>query len=164
MMLVSERAWPHQRRATTVHSIRVDGACFCGYLTFEAEIDPETVRLCHCTDCQTIGSTAFRVVVPAIEGSFRLVSGKPTIYVKVADSGNRRNLAFCPTCGTAIYSAPAHSNSGFFGLRAGTLRQYRDLVPTHQYWCRSALPWLDHLAGIPGHDTGSGAASPKTTS
>jgi hypothetical protein len=133
--------------------MKVDGACFCGALTFEAEIDPEAVELCHCTDCQRIASSAFRVVVAAEAGSFRLLTGQPTIYVKTADSGHRRSLAFCPTCGTAIYSAPADGCSQFFGLRAGTLRQYRQLVPKRQYWCRSALPWLHDLAGLPGEDT-----------
>ena len=125
--------------------MKVDGSCFCGYLTYEAEIDPASVGLCHCTDCQTIASVAFRVIVPALDGSFRLLSGHPTIYVKTADSNNRRNLAVCPTCGTAIYSSPADGNSQFLGLRAGTLRRYRELVPSHQTWCRSALPWLDRL-------------------
>ena len=133
--------------------MRVDGACFCGYLTFEAEIDPATVELCHCRDCQTIGSSAFRVVVPAMEGTFRLLTGIPTIFVKTAESGHRRNLAFCPQCGTAIYSGPADENSKFFGLRAGTLHQYRDLVPTRQYWRRSALPWIDHLEDIQTYET-----------
>src|SRR5262245_38724043 len=133
--------------------MNVDGSCFCGYLRFEAGVDPKTVVLCHCTDCQILSSSPFRIIVPAIEGSFRLLAGRPTVYVKTADSGHRRNLAFCPTCGTAIYSAPADSSSQFFGLRAGTLRQYRDLVPMHQVWFRSALPWLEHLAEIPRHDT-----------
>ena len=133
--------------------MKVDGSCFCGELTFEAEIDPSTVELCHCRDCQVLSSSAFRIVVPAIEGGFRLLSGTPTIYVKIAESGNRRSLAFCPTCGTAIYSAPADGKSGYFGLRAGTLRQRLDLVPRAQYWRRSALPWVDHLEGFPAHDT-----------
>jgi len=141
-------------------AMKVDGACFCGQLTYAAEIDPETVLLCHCTDCQTLGGAAFRVVAPALAGSFRLLSGQPTIYVKVADSGNRRRQAFCPTCGTAIYSAPADGDSGHFGLRASTLRQYRDLVPRNQYWCRSALPWLDSLGEIPRHDGSRGATPP----
>ena len=140
-------------------AMKVDGACFCGHLTFEAEIDPEAVLLCHCTDCQTLGGAAFRVVAPAIAGSFRLLSGRPTIYVKVADSGNRRRQAFCPVCGTAIYAAPADGGGGHLGLRAATLRQYRDLIPRNQYWCRSALPWLDRLGEIPRHDTSRGASS-----
>jgi hypothetical protein len=133
--------------------MKVDGSCFCGFIAFQAEIDPATVILCHCKDCQTFASSAFRVVVPALEGSFRLLSGEPTIFVKTAESGNCRKQAFCPTCGTSIYGAPADSDSRYFGLRAGTLRQYRDLVPTHQYWCRSGLPWLDHLGEISSDDT-----------
>jgi hypothetical protein len=133
--------------------MKVDGSCFCGQLTFEAQIDPSTVELCHCRDCQVLSSSAFRIVVPATEGSFRLLSGTPTIYVKVAESGNRRNLAFCPICGTAVYSAPADGKPGYFGLRAGTLKQRLDLVPGAQYWRRSALPWVDHLEQLPRHDT-----------
>jgi hypothetical protein len=125
--------------------MKVDGSCFCGYLTYAAEIDPATVQLCHCKDCQILGGSAFRVVVPAVEGSFRLLTGEPTIYVKTAESGNHRNLAFCPKCGTAIYSGPADANSMYFGLRAPTLRQFRKLVPMHGVWRRSLGP-LDRQA------------------
>ena len=133
--------------------MKVDGSCFCGDLTFEAEIDPATVELCHCGDCQRIASSAFRIVVPALPGSFRLLTGTPATYVKTAESGNRRNLAFCPTCGTAIYSGPADSSSQYFGLRVGTLRQRLELAPQKQYWRRSALPWVDHIGDIESHET-----------
>ena len=53
--------------------MHVDGNCFCGYLTFEAEIDPASVQLCHCSDCQIFSSSAFRIVVPARPGSFRML-------------------------------------------------------------------------------------------
>jgi len=59
------------------------------------QIDPVTVEVCHYRDWQVLASSAFRIVVPALEGSFRLLSGTPTIYVKVVESGNRRDLAFC---------------------------------------------------------------------
>jgi hypothetical protein len=32
--------------------MKIDGACHCGYITYVAEIDPDNVGLCHCTDCQ----------------------------------------------------------------------------------------------------------------
>jgi hypothetical protein len=131
--------------------VKVDGACFCGYLAFEAEIDPATVVLCHCRDCQILSGSAFRIVVPAIEGTFRLTSGTPTIYAKVADSGNRRNLAFCPKCGTAIYSGPADEKSKYFGLRVGALRQRLELTPREQHWHGSALPWIDNLRDLLVH-------------
>src|SRR5215510_302316 len=85
--------------------MKVDGSCHCGTIRFEAEIDPNKVVLCHCTDCQTLSGTAFRTVVPAIAGTFRLLSGAPTVYVKTGESGNKREQTFCPDCGTPIYSA-----------------------------------------------------------
>jgi len=34
--------------------MKIDGRCHCGYVSFEAEADPETTTLCNCTDCQTM--------------------------------------------------------------------------------------------------------------
>ena len=44
--------------------MKVDGACHCGRITFEAEIDPERVRICHCSDCQVLSGSAFRITAP----------------------------------------------------------------------------------------------------
>ena len=33
--------------------MKIDGGCHCGVITFEGEIDPEKVGICHCADCQT---------------------------------------------------------------------------------------------------------------
>ena len=32
--------------------MNVTGGCHCGQITYEAEVDPTTVRVCHCSDCQ----------------------------------------------------------------------------------------------------------------
>jgi hypothetical protein len=45
--------------------MKIDGACHCGRISYEAEIDPDDVTICHCTDCQTLSGSAFRIVVPA---------------------------------------------------------------------------------------------------
>jgi hypothetical protein len=34
--------------------MKVDGACHCGEIAYQAEVDPNTVGICHCTDCQTL--------------------------------------------------------------------------------------------------------------
>jgi hypothetical protein len=131
--------------------MKVDGSCHCGRITFEAEVDPGKVMICHCTDCQTLSGTAFRTVVPATEGTFRLLSGELKIYVKVAESGNERQQAFCGDCGTPIYSAP-NGGKGMMGLRVGALRQRGALVPSRQIWYRSAQNWLGALTAIPRGD------------
>jgi hypothetical protein len=133
--------------------MKVDGGCLCGQVTYEAEIDPERVAICHCTQCQTHSATAFGVVAPIVDGKFTLLTGTLKTYVKTADSGNRREQGFCPECGTRIYARSADGGPGLFGLRVGTINQRADLTPKVQIWHRSALPWVGDLGDIPTLET-----------
>jgi hypothetical protein len=128
--------------------MKIDGACHCGAIAYAAEIDPAGVRLCHCTDCQTLSGSAFRVTVSAVDGSFALLSGQPKIYIKMAESGARRAHAFCGDCGTPIYATSAGEGLKKYGLRVGTIRQRAELRPARQYWCRSALDWAMNLQAV----------------
>ena len=135
--------------------MHVDGTCHCGYITYAAEIDPAKVIICHCKDCQVLSSSAFRMVVLAEYGSFRLLSGEPTIYIKTADSGRKRAHAFCPKCGTQMYATPPVANPEHYGLRVGSIRQRAQLRPSRQLWCRSAFDWVNDIASLPKSDSSS---------
>ena len=128
--------------------MKIDGGCLCGNITFVAEVDPEKVRICHCTDCQTITGSAYRVIVFAAKDAFELRGGKPKVYIKTAESGSKRAQGFCPECGTPIYSTAA-SDPQFYSLRVGTIRQRAELRPKLQQWYRSALPWAMDLRAVP---------------
>ena len=82
--------------------MHVDGSCHCGQITYEAEIDPDKVSLCNCTDCQMLTGSAFRVSVQAPAAGFRLLTGQPKVYIKIADSGARRRHSFCPNCSAPV--------------------------------------------------------------
>ena len=69
--------------------MHIDGGCHCGFIKYEAEVDADSVGICHCTDCQTLTGTAYRTTVQSLKGAFKLVSGTPKIYVKTAESGNQ---------------------------------------------------------------------------
>lgn len=127
--------------------MRIDGSCHCGHITYEAEVDPAAVSVCHCTDCQVLTGTAFRTTVPARQENFRLAGGEPRVYIKTAESGNKRAQAFCPQCGTPIY-ATSPTDPQIYGIRTGTARQRAELRPRKQIWCRSALPWASNLGSI----------------
>ncbi len=129
--------------------MRIDGGCHCGRITYEADVDPEKVGVCHCTDCQTLSGSAFVAYVQVPREAFRL-RGEPKIYVKTTESGSRRAQAFCPECGTRLY-ASAEKDPQVFNLRLGTVRQRAALTPRAQVWCRSALPWVMDLASIKQH-------------
>jgi len=131
--------------------MKVEGGCHCGRIAYEAEVDPNAVGICHCTDCQTLTGSAYRVSAPAPAASFRLLRGEPKVYIKTADSGTRRAHAFCGDCGSPIYAA-APQDTPTYSLRVGALRQRAELPPRRRIWCRSALPWSLDLVGLPERD------------
>ncbi len=111
--------------------MKVTGGCHCGQITYEAEVDPATVRVCHCTDCQTLSGTAFRTNISTLPGTFVLKSGTPRIYTKTAESGNKRTHAFCPDCGAPIYAATPAPTPLTVGLRVGGIDQRAQFKPPH---------------------------------
>jgi hypothetical protein len=128
--------------------MQVNGTCHCGAVSFTAEIDSGRVMACHCTDCQVMSGSAFRMVVVAPIEKFA-VRGVIKSYVKIADSGNRRAQVFCPECGTPLY-ATAPENPSSVSIRLGCVEQRAQLKPAVQIWQHSALPWLSELASVPG--------------
>lgn len=126
--------------------MHIDGACHCGRIVYEAEIDPDKVVICHCTDCQTISGAPFRVNVPVLTQNFHL-TGEPRVYIKRGDSGAEIATAFCGHCGAAMYSSK-RDNPTYFNLRLGAVKQRAQLPPKMQGFCRSALPWAIDITAV----------------
>jgi hypothetical protein len=130
--------------------MKVNGSCHCGRIQYEAEVDPERVSLCHCTDCQTLSGSPYRASVPAPAATFRLLSGKPKAYVKIAESGSRRRHAFCPDCGAPVSSSDDSDHPPSYSLRIGCLAQRAQLAPKRRIWCKSEVPWSQDVRAVPG--------------
>lgn len=126
--------------------MKIDGGCHCGALSFRAEVNPDNVILCHCTDCQTISGAPYRVNVPVLMTKFDL-TGEPKRYVKTGDSGAEVVTTFCETCGSALYSARGE-RPDFVFLRVGAVNQRSELPPKAQGFCSSAMPWAMDLSGV----------------
>ena len=130
--------------------MKIDGACQCGAIKIEGDADPEKVSVCHCTDCQVGTGTAFRVTIP-VPGATLKMTGQPTLFLKTtAESGRPRVQAFCPKCGSPIYSTtPGDGVQPSYMVRVGILRQRDQLPPKRQIWWRSARPWVTGLDAVP---------------
>jgi hypothetical protein len=133
--------------------MNITGSCHCGAIHFEAEVDPAKASVCHCTDCQMLTGTAFRVSVRAEAGTFRITTGTPRVYTKTADSGRKREQAFCEQCGSPIYATSPGPEPRVYNVRAGTIDQRDQLRISHEIWTRSRLPWLDHLPAANQRET-----------
>jgi hypothetical protein len=133
--------------------MRIDGRCHCGRVTFEAEIDPQAVAICHCTDCQQLTGSPYRVTVICSGGQIRLMGKPPKIYAKTGDNGRTRFQHFCSDCGAPLFTSGEGSQADDWGIRWGSIRQRDQLTPMRQIWCRSAAPWINDLAPLPGMAT-----------
>ena len=129
--------------------MKITGACQCGNIKVEGEADENAVSVCHCTDCQTGTGSAFRVSVPVAGDTFKM-TGQPTSYIKTtAESGNPRVQAFCPKCGSPIYSTtPGEGQQATYIVRVGILKQRDQLTPKRQNWFRSARDWVTSMDAI----------------
>ena len=128
--------------------MKVDGQCHCGKISYEAEVDPDEVYVCHCTDCQSISGSPFRWAVSVPKADFRLLSGSPKTYVKRAESGDESRQLFCPDCASPLYSTSSRDDWQSLNLRLGTARQRAELRPKLQLWCRSAQSWTGALGEV----------------
>jgi hypothetical protein len=128
--------------------MKISGGCHCGKISYSADADPRKTVICHCSDCQVMSGTAFRTIIFVPDHEFNLENGKLKNYIKTADSGNRRVMAFCENCGSHIYATDVGDAPKVLGIRLGTCDQRADIKPVQQYYCSSKMAWVDEIDSI----------------
>ena len=113
--------------------MRVQGRCHCGRITYEAEIDPEDVSICHCTDCQMLTGSAYRVTVRAPGAGFRLLAGHGDLHqdrrkrcaARAFVLRELRHTHVCPCRREPDHLFPAHRLPGAAGGTAAQAEMVR---------------------------------------
>lgn len=85
--------------------MQIDGQCHCGFISYRATIDPQRVSICHCTDCQTMTGSPYRVTVLTPVDTIEMTGGAPKVYVKRGDNGLNRLQHFCGDCGSPMFAS-----------------------------------------------------------
>ncbi|WP_117190851.1 GFA family protein [Rhizobium terrae] len=132
--------------------MHITGGCHCGQITYQAELDPQRVAICHCTDCQKLTGSPFRVTAVVSDDDLKII-GEPRIYKRVAESGRVRQQYFCPNCGSQLFvNGESGEASKIWGIRWGSIDQRLDIRPQRQVWCRSSPAWLSEIGELPAKD------------
>jgi len=128
--------------------MKIDGQCHCGFISYEAEADPQNVVICHCTDCQNLSVLCVSHrgsrgrYLPA---SFRGADG-------LCEDGRKREQAcpgFLPALRIADLRTSVGSGPKAYGVRLGTARQRDEFIPKIQIWSRSRQKWTENVGSIP---------------
>jgi len=78
-------------------------SCSCGQLRAVCEGEPVRISMCHCLACQMRTGSTFGAQARFPRDKIS-IAGESTVYVRIADSGNRvMTFHFCPKGATVTY-------------------------------------------------------------
>jgi len=119
----------------------VSGGCACGAVRYLLTAAPPFVYTCHCTDCQTLTTSAFTLSASVPRETVE-IRGELMSWIRTTtESGNHVPQHVCKKCGVRIYSEPS-AGAERITLRLGTLDDTRWLNPKAAIWMKSAQPWF----------------------
>jgi hypothetical protein len=98
--------------------MKVEGSCHCGQISFEAEVDPLTVSICHCTDCQTLTGSAYRVTVPSPVAVSFCAADLPASTSRPLKAATRALRLSAPTAARRS-TQPIRANRGYMAFVSG---------------------------------------------
>lgn len=127
------------------------GGCACGAIRYEIAAEPVMAGHCQCRDCQRDSGTGHASHMAFPRAAAR-VSGQPTLWDKAAASGNIVSRAFCPSCGSPVFSTNAGMPELLF-IRAGSLDDPRRYAPGMVVWARSGYSWDHTDPALPKFET-----------
>ena len=110
--------------------MKVDGQCHCGAIVYEAEVEPGTVGVCHCLDCQRLTGSLFRANIraeaphsPGTAAAFQRLPEDQQDALRLIAVEERSNEEVSDTIGCAIGTlksrvrgAPVQLRSAMSGL------------------------------------------------
>lgn len=79
------------------------GGCACGAIRYEIAAEPIFSNDCQCRDCQQTSGTGHGSYLSFPGRKDVKLEGNAATWKMVADNGNVKTRAFCPTCGAPVY-------------------------------------------------------------
>jgi hypothetical protein len=129
------------------------GGCACGAIRYDISAEPMVMNDCQCRDCQHKSGTGHGSYLTFPSRKDVKLTGNATHWDVVADNGNVKKTAFCPTCGSPVYLTFSKAPD-FFTVHAASLddpSRYKPQIVTYRLrghtWDRidPALPAFDKM-------------------
>jgi len=117
-----------------------EGGCLCGTVRYRLTAEPLTLYACHCTDCQVLSGSAFRLSMPVVRESVQITRGQPE-RLEYSPAGAQPSASRCRACSTWLWGEPPRFPQVLI-IRASTLDDRSWLNPVAHIWVRSAQPWF----------------------
>lgn len=123
------------------------GRCLCGAIRYEASGNPNSVSICHCSDCQRSAGAPMIVWAEFPEAQLKVVQGTP----KTINSSGSAMRSFCPDCGSGLFYRNQDFLPGVVEVQSSTFDDPNRAPPTCQIQTAEQQSWVPHLAGLKAH-------------
>ena len=142
--LASASRGPDQGRGSIM---KIDGGCHCGYITYEAEADPERPpsAIARLPASLRIGVSHRR---PRRRRHIQNHRWRPNHLCKDRRKRRKTGARILPPMWNANLLDCRRDEPKLYSIRVGTVRQRAALVPKVQIWTRSQLRWVTDLASV----------------
>ena len=118
------------------------GGCLCGQVRYRVPAKPVETVVCHCRNCQKQAGSAFSVVAFFPRDSLQL-EGELQTFEDKGTSGQTVFRRFCGNCGSPVITDTENApEMGLIFIKAGTLDEVDDLVPSVHVWTERKHCWL----------------------
>lgn len=128
------------------------GGCACGKVRYQINQAPMGVGVCHCRQCQYSSGGGPNYVALVMRDAFEVTKGAPKAFSSPGGSGQDVARAFCPDCGTPLYSDPVVLP--FLAVKLGGLDDPSALSPGMHIWTVDAPSWHQMTPGLPVFERG----------
>ncbi len=126
----------------------ISGGCHCGAIRYQAQGDPITHALCHCTDCRRHAGAPMVGWTMYPTEAVTVISGTPKIY---HSSKNGRRY-FCPDCGTGLFYSNAEILPGIIDIQSATYDD-PDAVPARAHiQVAERIGWMATAHELPTYE------------
>src|SRR5207253_11167036 len=124
--------------------------CLCGAVNYSIKAEPMSMGQCHCKDCQRASGTG-HMSIARFKREDVTISGQPTSYASVAESGNTNTRHFCPVCGSRVFGENS-ARPGVVGITAGCLDENDWFAPQAVVYTGRRAPWDKTAQDIPNFE------------
>ena len=124
------------------------GRCHCGAIAYQLAGEPQSVALCHCSDCRRSAGAPCVAWAMFPEEALTVSQGTP----RTINSSGTAMRSFCADCGTGLFYRNQAVLPGIVDVQSATLDDPESLPPMAHIQTAERLAWVTRLGELPEYE------------
>ncbi|KAF4984052.1 hypothetical protein FZEAL_665 [Fusarium zealandicum] len=127
------------------------GQCLCAAVKFQVLTEPITALSCFCEHCSKGAGGTYQLIGKFATKDVQVSAADDAIgeYVLTdTSSGDRKEKAFCRTCGCTLWTVPAAAKGTFLLIRLPLLDGGLNIRPANEIFVKNRPSWMGPVENV----------------